>query len=225
LHDPRQNAALAMLFKPGLAALAPHLRYRDFRRGEMFWKARELDPAHVYFPLSGVLSAAQLVDGNRLVEIAVIGREAVAYSHSTTRGIALTDGTLAFLPLPEFTEMARRNVEIDDIEARSRQWLLQQSQQFAACNAVHKVDQRFCRWLLQMSDRLGDRTIPARQRDIADMLGLRRTTITQSAQNLASMQQISYQRARIRIRDRNRLQTCACSCYAALAPANWPFGQ
>ena len=101
-------------------------------------------------------------------------------------------------------------------------WLLLQSQQMAACNAVHPAEARFCRWLLRASEALDTATVSVTQEMIAHALGIRRTTATLIAQQLQLRGTISYSRGKIAIRDRAGLQAAACDCCRALARAHWP---
>jgi PAS domain S-box-containing protein len=91
------------------------------------------------------------------------------------------------------------------------------------CNAVHDAPARLCLWLLQTSDRIGNDTLPLTQELIAQMLGVRRTTVTIMAQSLQSQGAIKYMRGRISILDREKLEHCACECYAILQQEKLPL--
>src|SRR5258707_14313795 len=122
-------------------------------------------------------------------------------------------------PLPN---PARKTDKIGRAAAFFCVCLLAQSQQLAACTAVHPADARFCRWLLQSAERVEGEVIPSTQETIAQALGIRRTTVTLIAQGLQMEGMISYRRGKIRIRNREGLRTAACDCCAALGRANWP---
>jgi CRP-like cAMP-binding protein len=94
--------------------------------------------------------------------------------------------------------------------------LLSQARITAACNARHSIEPRFCRWLLQSADRAASNTIPLTQDFLAEMLGVRRTSITQIAQKLQSAGAISYSRGVIKIIDRSALEQISCECYRTL---------
>jgi CRP-like cAMP-binding protein len=98
-----------------------------------------------------------------------------------------------------------------------------EAQQLAACNAVHEASARLCRWLLQTSDRIGSQTLPLTQELIAQMLGVRRTTVTIMAQALQSQGAITYMRGRVSILDREKLEHCACECYAVVQQEKLPL--
>jgi CRP-like cAMP-binding protein len=92
-------------------------------------------------------------------------------------------------------------------------WL--EAQQNAACNAVHDGSSRLCRWLLQCADRSGSEPLLLTQESIAEMLGVRRTTVTLLAQELQKRGVVRYIRGRITILDRAALEAHACECYHA----------
>jgi CRP-like cAMP-binding protein len=210
--------------------LESHLRHRDFAEGSVLWDAGA-PTERVFFPLSGVISVVLPVKDGSGIEVASVGREAVAglsYGYgpgqfrSVTQGITLISGTFSYMSASALANAAKQNDEIARVAAICCDWLLAQSQQLAACNAVHPADARFCRWLLQSAERVEGEVIPSTQETIAQALGIRRTTVTLIAQGLQMEGMISYRRGKIRIRNREGLRTAACDCCAALGRANWP---
>lgn len=94
--------------------------------------------------------------------------------------------------------------------------LLTQARVTAVCNALHSVKQRFCRWLLQSSDRAESNTFCLTHELLAEMLGVRRTWITKVAQKLHRTGAIKYSRGLIEILDRPLLLSLSCECYETL---------
>jgi CRP-like cAMP-binding protein len=94
--------------------------------------------------------------------------------------------------------------------------LLPQARVTAACNALHLTEARFCRWLLQSADRAASNTLNLTQELLAEMLGVRRTSITEVASKIQGSGAISYSRGVIKIIDRHVLETQACECYQTL---------
>jgi CRP-like cAMP-binding protein len=97
--------------------------------------------------------------------------------------------------------------------------LLAQVQQSAACNALHEAEARFCRWLLQSRDRSDSDVVPITQEFVAQMLGVRRTTVTLVAQSLQDAGLLRYRRGQIEILDRDTLEARACECYGVVRRA------
>jgi signal transduction histidine kinase len=85
--------------------------------------------------------------------------------------------------------------------------------QSVACNALHSIDQRYARCLLEIRDRTGRNEIPLAQNTVAGILGVRRASITVAAGTLSRAGVIELGRKHIAIRDHHRLQTAACECY------------
>ena len=81
---------------------------------------------------------------------------------------------------------------------------MSQARVTAACNALHSIEARFCRWLLQCADRAASDTVPLTQEFLAEMLGVRRTSVTEVASKVQSAGAITYSRGVIRILDRAR---------------------
>ena len=85
--------------------------------------------------------------------------------------------------------------------------------QNVACNASHRVEQRCARWLLMCDDQAEDASFELTQEYLAEMLGVRRSTVTVVARTLQNAGLICYHRGAIRVVDRERLETVACECY------------
>jgi CRP-like cAMP-binding protein len=92
--------------------------------------------------------------------------------------------------------------------------LLAQVQQTAACNALHPMEARLARWLLQTRDRTDSNTLPLTQDFLSEMLGVRRTTVNVVVKKLEDAGVILHRRGRIEIADRKGLEAAACECYA-----------
>ena len=94
--------------------------------------------------------------------------------------------------------------------------LLSQARVIAACNALHSIGPGFCRWLLQSADRAASNTVTLTQALLAEILGVRRTSVTELASRIQSSGAISYSRGVIKILDRRVLEMLACECYQTL---------
>jgi hypothetical protein len=104
-----------------------------------------------------------------------------------------------------------RNLCIEYNEA-----LLSQARVIAACNALHSVEARFCRWLLQSADRANSDTVALTQEFLAEMLGVRRTSVTAVAKTLQDQGVLNYSHGVIHIQDRHKLAQTSCECYRTL---------
>lgn len=177
----------------------------------------------VYFPQTGLLSLLIVTESGGMIEAATVGREGAVGLHavlgrrlSFTRVITQIGGSFIAAPVSRFAQHAAGNKEMHDIIARYTEVLWAEAQQTAACNAAHDAASRLCRWLLQSADRIGSNDVPLTQEFLAQMLGVRRTTVTLLAQTMQDKGLISYSRGRITLLDREQVEKCACECYEAL---------
>jgi CRP-like cAMP-binding protein len=99
---------------------------------------------------------------------------------------------------------------------RYTQALITQMAQTAACNRHHSLDQQLCRWLLLSLDRLEGSELVMTQELIANMLGVRREGVTESALKLQRAGLIKYARGHISVLDRVGIEHLACECYAVV---------
>ena len=99
---------------------------------------------------------------------------------------------------------------------RYNEVLLSQARVTAACNALHPIEARFCRWLLQSADRAGSDTVGLTQEFLAEMLGVRRTSVTEVASKVQGTGAITYSRGVIKILDRTALMQMSCECYETM---------
>src|SRR4051794_12302299 len=90
------------------------------------------------------------------------------------------------------------------------------TQQVAACNARHELEERLCRWLMQTRDLLGSDTLPLTQEFLAQMLGVQRTSVTLIARTLQESGLITYRRGHIQVLDAVHLREGSCECYGAI---------
>jgi CRP-like cAMP-binding protein len=117
---------------------------------------------------------------------------------------------------PRFREAVGKSSTVRDLCLHSNEVLLLQARVTAACNALHPIESRFCRWLLQSADRAQSDVVELTQMFLAEMLGVRRTSVTDVASHIQKTGAITYTRGVIRIVDRKALESSACECYQRL---------
>lgn len=100
--------------------------------------------------------------------------------------------------------------------ARHKEMALAQAQQIAACNAVHDLDQRLSRWLLQARELLNSDLLPLTQELLAQILGVHRSSVTLIAKRLQQAGLVEYRHGKTRILDVEGLKEVSCECYEAL---------
>jgi CRP-like cAMP-binding protein len=112
-----------------------------------------------------------------------------------------------------FREEIERLPALRRVVGRYIQAMVIQVAQSTACNHVHSIEERMCRWLLMTHDRVGSDQFPLTHDFLAQMLGVRRASVTVAAGTLSKAGLIQYFRGRMRIVDRDGLETAACECY------------
>jgi CRP-like cAMP-binding protein len=221
-NDVRRNRLLAALRPPEMTLLQPHLKEVELEQGALLQEHGELIE-RVYFPNSGMISLVAVMQHGNAVETATIGREGAIGAmaglgprRAFTRAVVQMPGTASQIATPKFQAAVAASPQIRDIIVRHNEVLLAQVQQSAACNALHEAESRFCRWLLQSRDRSDGDVVPITQEFLAQMLGVRRTTVTLVAQSLQDAGVLRYRRGRIEILDRDTLEERACECYGVV---------
>jgi CRP-like cAMP-binding protein len=218
----RTNRFLAALPLNDFSLLAPHLRIVELQRGTVLHDADE-PLEHVYFPHSGMVSVVTLMRNGASVETATLGRAGVIGAtaafggrHAIGRAIVQLPGTASRLPAARFHAAAQESEAIRNLAVRYNDLLIGQIQQSVACNALHTLEARLCRWLLQTHDCMDGDTIPLTQEFLGQMLGVRRTSVTLAARLLQSAGMIRYRRGHIQVVDRAALEDASCECYGAV---------
>jgi CRP-like cAMP-binding protein len=178
----------------------------------------------VYFPNGGVFSITNEMRAGALVEVATVGREGmlgIGVLFGDRAGIGRTfqqvsDGPLPAMTASRFVKETASAGPFRDVVNLYAQANLLQIMQCTACNALHNVTQRACRWLLQTRDRVDDDRFALRQEFLAVMLGVRRPTVTVVLRALQREGMISSRYGRIEIRQRTRLEAASCECYGVI---------
>jgi CRP-like cAMP-binding protein len=163
------------------------------------------------------------MENGAAIESATIGREgalglmaAVAPRQSLSRAIVQTPTRAARIRAELLHESWEKSPRIRDLVDRHTEALYGHAIQSVACNALHSVEARFCRWLLTCHDRISSNTVALTQEFLADMLGVQRTTVTAVARTLQAKGAIRYRRGVVDIIDRQVLEQLACECYGVI---------
>ena len=180
---------------------------------------------HVYFPIDGVFSMTTVLSTGSLVEAATIGNEGMvgieAYFRDGSRANGNTmlqvPGTYAErLEAVIFRQQLRDNPAFQQLVGRYADYVLRQLMQSTACNAVHSVQERCCRWLLMTRDRVQSDQFMLSHEFLAVMLAVRRQSVSLVASTLREAGLIQYRHSRITILDGERLEAASCECYGVL---------
>jgi CRP-like cAMP-binding protein len=179
--------------------------------------------SHVYFPTNGVCSVVSITDDGRIVEGATVGNEGMigipvvlGLDFSPIKAISQVSGDALRIPSQLFSEALERRGPLDRLMRRYIAFSLRHAYQTGACNALHSLEERMCRWLLMTQDRVGKSEFGLTQEFLAEMLGVRRQSVTVVAGTLQTAGLIRYQRGIMRIVDRDRIEEASCECYETM---------
>jgi CRP-like cAMP-binding protein len=226
LTTARRNAVLDGLRDGDLTTLLPDLTLVALELGDVLHEAGET-VEFVYFPIMGVVSVIADLGADEVVETATIGRESLVgialflgAGAPTERSLVQVAGHALAMGAEDFrTAIGDVDGPLTGMLRRSAQALFTLVSRNAACNRVHTVRQRAARWLLMTADRMDAPTFDLTQHFLAQMLAVRRTSVSDVAQALADDGAITYTRGTITITDRQRLLSSSCDCYDVIREA------
>jgi len=220
--SPKQNLLLAALPAKDYEQLAPQLDLIEMSLGRSLYESGG-HLQHVYFPIEGIVSLLYVTQGGNSAELAVVGSEGMIgislfMGGETTPNRAVVQSTCKAYRLSAHAlkEHFAEGGALQLILLKYTQALITQISQTAVCNLHHSVDQQLCRWLLLSLDRLPDNKLQMTQELIANMLGVRRQGVTESARKLEQDGLITYKRGLITVLDRPGLELKACECYSVV---------
>src|SRR6266403_4128758 len=219
---PLDNKLLASLPRAHFDRLLPHLATIHLEQGAVMTEAGE-EVDQIYFPHYGMLSLLAVLRDGKAIETATVGREGVVGAmaglglyRSLVRVIVQLPMAVSKISATKFRKATANSDAIRMMCVQYNEVLLSQARITAACNAMHVVEARFCRWLLQSADRAESDTLTLTQELIAEMLGVRRTSVTEVATKIQDTGAIHYSRGVIKILDRPALEEMSCECYQTL---------
>jgi CRP-like cAMP-binding protein len=220
-----KNQLLAALPPNAFNALRPDLVHVELEVRTLIY-APEDEVEWVYFPSSGMISMLQPTARSRGIELATVGKEgalgAIAgfgLNHALTASVVQMPLTAIKISAVRFRKHVSQYASLQEAALKSNEVILAQTQITAACNALHNVEQRFCRWLLQTWDRSDNDTITLTQEFLGEMLGVRRTSVTEIAAKLQAEGFIRYRRGKIDVLNRPELEKRSCECFHAVRHA------
>lgn len=178
---------------------------------------------HVFFPIDCIISLLYVMEDGASAEISVVGNEGILGTAlflggetTSSRAIVQSAGHAYRMEAKLFKHEFARHTEMLMLLLRYTQALITQMAQTAVCNRHHSIDQQLCRWMLLSLDRLPGNNLVMTQELIANMLGVRRESVTEAAGKLQKLGIISYQRGHIKVLDRPGLEKLSCECYAVV---------
>jgi CRP-like cAMP-binding protein len=219
---PIANNVLASLPRAEYLRLLPHLEPVQLVEGELLCDSGK-PLQHVYFPCDCLVSLLNLVDGNQVFAVALVGREgltsvatALGAQTSPSQALVLGAGTALRMESEAFVSGFRASAALREVVLAYVLTLTVQIAQTAACNRFHGIEARLARWLLMTRDRLSSNHFHMTHAMLGHLLGVRREGVTNAAHSLKLRGLIDYSRGAIDITNGPGLCLAACSCYRML---------
>jgi CRP-like cAMP-binding protein len=213
------NLLLASLSAADLKLLEPHLKPLELPQHKVLWEAGQSVSA-VYFPYDAVVSLVVTLSSGEAIEAAMVGRDGVVGALaaldgriSLSRAVVQISGHGASCDVEALKQATMQSATLYSLLIRHEQVVYAQAQQSAACNAMHTIEERLARWLLRARDLSRSDTLPFTQEFLAELLGVRRTSVSTVAHTLQQAGFLKYARGRIHIVNLEGLQESACECY------------
>jgi CRP-like cAMP-binding protein len=213
----RNNFLLKQLDGEISNRLQPHFSLVELHLHEVLAETHQ-PVEKVYFPHSGIISSVVELKGGGAIETGMIGRDGeFGAGHALDDKVSLNHiviqvaGFASVIKSDRIREVAEEIPAFRRILTNYEQFFLSQVQQTAACNAIHDIQARTCKWLLRMHD-LAGADLPLTQEFLAQMMGVRRTSVTEVAVALQKAGMITYKRGQIHIVDLEQIRQSACEC-------------
>src|SRR6202163_3729244 len=221
-HTPIQNHLLAALPAEDYARLLPDLELIAMPLGRVLYESGG-HLGHLYFPTTSIVSLLYVMESGASAEIAITGNDGLVGvflfmggESTPSRAVVQSAGNGYRLKASILKREFALGGHLQHLALRYTQALITQMAQTAVCNRHHSVDQQLCRWLLLSVDRLPGNELKMTQELIANMLGVRRSGVTEAALKLQDARLISYSHGHIEVLDRPGLEKRVCECYGVV---------
>jgi CRP-like cAMP-binding protein len=221
-QQTNDNGLLAALPAAEFARLSPHLELVPMLLGDVLYESGG-KLHYVYFPTTAIVSLHYVLEDGGSSEIAGVGNEGMlgvslflGGETTPSRAVVQASGHAYRLRAHLLLEEFDRAGPAMRLLLRYTQALLTQTSQTSVCNRHHSVDQQLCRWLLLTADRVPSHELTMTQELIANLLGVRREGVTESAGKLQGLGLIRYRRGHITVLDHAGLERHACECYGVV---------
>jgi CRP-like cAMP-binding protein len=216
----RENLFLASLTEGERSHLRPYLKEVSLEFNQVLV---EFDSPieYVYFLQTAITSTVVTTPHGETIEVGLMGAEgfvglSLLYGVRKSNATVIVQGggqALRMKTSDFFQQVKTKAGTLFDLLLRYANFFQVMVQQHAACNAIHKIEERMCRWILLTQDRTGSNQFPLTQEYLSLMLGVRRPSVSAIAQKLKEEGLIQYTRGNVTVTDRRGLEARSCICY------------
>jgi CRP-like cAMP-binding protein len=219
---PAGNLILAFLPSDEMERIRPKLQRVELEQGSVLYEPNR-PVEHIYFMDQGMISVVSIMQNGASIEVGTIGNEgmaglsvilgvhAVPYRH-----IVQVAGTAHRMTAAALMAELKPEGTLPLLLNKYHAAFNTQVMQGMACNGLHSVVQRCCKWLLTTQDRLGSHELNITHEFLAQMLGVRRASVTEVLRPLQDNGLIRASRGKVVILDPKRLADSSCECYGVI---------
>jgi CRP-like cAMP-binding protein len=223
--NPSKNLMLKHLIQEKYLRLLPHFQLVCLETDQLIFRPHE-NIQFVFFPVSAIIAMQIDMANGVSADIVLIGKEGMVGSgvmggnQNFSRARVRFAGFAYKLPLGLFqSELGQNNDFLKIWMATTRQMILQIAMP-TVCSSKHSNEQQIVRWIMNTLDKTEGQSLQITHQEIADILGIRRESVTLAAGKLSQEGLIEVTRGQLRVLDRPLLQSRACDCYRFMNPAN-----
>ena len=219
-YTPQLNHLLAALPAGTQDRVFPYLKLELLPHGKTLYESGHA-LRRVYFPVDSIVALLNVMENGASAEISMVGNEGLVGIAALMGGESTTSQALVQSAGHAYSLSALRlrnefndNSETRMLVLRYVQATIANMAQTVVCNRHHTIEQQLCRWLLLSLDRLLGNQLNMTQELIANMLGVRRKGVSETAGKLKKLGAIEYTHGHITVLDRSKLERLSCECYA-----------
>jgi len=216
------NRILRALAHDTLERIWPALERVELKRGQPIGTVDQR-VRRVYFVERGLISVVKTMRDGRSIEIGAIGIEGLTdpivlfgVNGTLLDSVVQVPGTAFRGGVEEIRDAMRQDPAMAGLMQRYLRFSFHQLAQTAACNRLHSLEERCCRWLLIAHDSAHGDSFPLTHEFLAMMLGVQRAGVTIAANALRNAGLIAYTHGQITIANRAGLEEAACECYRSI---------
>lgn len=214
-----KNRLLSALPKEEYERLLPHLELVSLTFKQIIYAPNE-PIEYVYFPNNGMVSLVNVTEKGGTIEAATVGNEGMVgipvllgADRMVGQAVSQIAGDAMRMKADVFKREVTPGSQLHNLLLRYTQALMNLISQSVACNSLHSVEERCCRWLLVCQNRVQSDQFPLTQELLSQMLGVRRASVSVVAAILQKAGLIHYSRGKITVLDRRGLEAGSCECY------------
>jgi CRP-like cAMP-binding protein len=219
-YDPRQNHLLAALSPAEQERIFPYLELVPMPLGKVLCESGDVQ-RNAYFPVDCIVSLLNVLHDGRSAELGIVGNDGIVGislfmggGGVPCRAVVQCGGYAYCLAGQRLTSEFANADELQLLLLRYTHSLIAEIAQTAVCNRHHSISQQLCRWLLLALDRVASPAeLTVTHELVANMLGVRRESVTAAAGTLRQLGVIAYKRGQLRVLDRSLLERLSCECY------------